>query len=57
MNNRSLTLALAQLNLWVGDVEGNVGKIVAAAHKARDELKADLVACPCLLYTSPSPRD
>jgi NAD+ synthase (glutamine-hydrolysing) len=43
---QTLTLALAQLNLWVGDVEGNVDKIIAAATRARDALKADLLACP-----------
>lgn len=57
MNNRSLTLALAQLNLWVGDVEGNVGKIIAAAGKARDELQADLVACPELCLIGYPPDD
>ena len=55
MNN--LTLALAQLNLWVGDVEGNVGKIIAAATKARDELKADLIACPELSLIGYPPDD
>ena len=53
----SLTLALAQLNLWVGDVEGNVGKVVAAAEKARDELRADLVACPELSLIGYPPDD
>jgi len=54
---QSLTLALAQLNLWVGDVEGNVGKIIAAATKARDELKADLIACPELSLIGYPPDD
>lgn len=54
---QTLTLALAQLNLWVGDVEGNVGKIVAAAVKARDELKADLIACPELSLIGYPPDD
>lgn len=53
----TLTLALAQLNLWVGDVEGNVGKIIAAAVKARDELKADLIACPELSLIGYPPDD
>ncbi|MES2885075.1 MAG: NAD+ synthase [Pseudomonadota bacterium] len=53
----NLTLALAQLNLWVGDVEGNVGKIIAAAVKARDELKADLIACPELSLIGYPPDD
>jgi len=54
---QTLTLALAQLNLWVGDVEGNVGRIIAAAVKARDELKADLVACPELSLIGYPPDD
>ena len=54
---QTLTLALAQLNLWVGDVEGNVGKIIAAASKARDELKADLIACPELSLIGYPPDD
>ena len=54
---QTLTLALAQLNLWVGDVEGNVGKIIAAATKARDELKADLIACPELSLIGYPPDD
>ncbi|MES2684408.1 MAG: NAD+ synthase [Pseudomonadota bacterium] len=54
---QNLTLALAQLNLWVGDVEGNVGKIIAAAVKARDELRADLIACPELSLIGYPPDD
>jgi NAD+ synthase (glutamine-hydrolysing) len=54
---QQLTLALAQLNLWVGDVEGNVDKIVAAAVRARDELRADLMACPELSLIGYPPDD
>ncbi|HVT36419.1 MAG TPA: nitrilase-related carbon-nitrogen hydrolase, partial [Nevskiaceae bacterium] len=52
-----LKLALAQLNLWVGDVEGNVGKIIDAAAKARDELGASLVLCPELSLIGYPPDD
>ena len=52
-----LRLAAAQLNLWVGDIEGNVGKIIDAARHARDELKADLVACPELSMLGYPPDD
>ena len=52
-----LIIAAAQLNLWVGDVEGNVGKIIEAARKARDELHADLVACPELSLIGYPPDD
>ena len=54
---RKLVLGVAQLNLWVGDIEGNVSKIIAAAHKARDELRADLVACPELSLVGYPPDD
>ena len=52
-----IRLAAAQLNLWVGDIEGNVGKIIEAARHARDELKADLVACPELSMLGYPPDD
>ncbi len=55
--SQSLVLALAQLNLWVGDVEGNVQKIVDAANHARDELGASLVACPELSLIGYPPDD
>ena len=52
-----LTLALAQLNLWVGDVEGNVSKIIAAAAEARDRHQADVLACPELSLIGYPPDD
>jgi NAD+ synthase (glutamine-hydrolysing) len=42
----TLKIALAQLNLLVGDVRGNVAKVVASARRARSELGADLVLYP-----------
>ena len=52
-----IRIAAAQLNLWVGDIEGNVGKIVEASRRARDELKADLVVCPELSILGYPPDD
>lgn len=52
-----LILALAQINLWVGDVEGNVQKIVDAAIHARDVLGASLLACPELSLIGYPPDD
>lgn len=52
-----LRLAAAQLNLWVGDIDGNVGKIIDAARQARDELKADLLVCPELSLLGYPPDD
>jgi len=54
---QQLKFALAQLNLWVGDVEGNVEKIIAASVRARDELGADLLACPELSLLGYPPDD
>lgn len=53
----TLRVVLAQLNLLVGDVAGNVERMVAAAQRARDELKADLVVFPELALTSYPPED
>jgi NAD+ synthase (glutamine-hydrolysing) len=53
----SLRVALAQLNLLVGDVQGNAARIVAAAQRARDELQADLMLCPELALSGYPPED
>ncbi|MGH8444943.1 MAG: NAD+ synthase, partial [Solimonas sp.] len=52
-----LKIALAQLNLWVGDVEGNVQKIIDASAHARDVLHADMVATPELSLIGYPPDD
>ncbi len=52
-----LCIAVAQLNFWVGDIQGNVEKIVAAATKARDEMGADLIAFPELALIGYPPDD
>ena len=51
-----MRLALAQLNLVVGDLDGNRAKIVAALTDARD-VGADLVVCPELATTGYPPED
>jgi NAD+ synthase (glutamine-hydrolysing) len=48
---------MAQLNLLVGDVAGNVDQILKAARYARDELHADVVLCPELAVTGYPPED
>ena len=55
--NKPLVLAAAQLNLWVGDLDGNVAKIVAAATRARDEFGAQLLATPELSLLGYPPDD
>ena len=36
-------VVMAQLDFLVGDIAGNVEKIIAAAAEARDRLRADLI--------------
>ncbi len=52
-----LRIAVAQINLIVGDVPFNVAKIIEAATQARDELHADLVLFPELTLTGYPPED
>jgi len=52
-----LRVALAQLDLLVGDVAGNAAKIGAAVARARDELQADVVVFPELSLTGYPPED
>ena len=48
---------MAQLNLLVGDVQGNTRAVIEAAHRARDELKARVVIFPELALTGYPPDD
>ncbi len=52
-----LRIAIAQYNFKVGDVAGNVSKVIEAAQRARDELRADLVLFPELTLTGYPPED
>ena len=54
---QQLRVALAQINMLVGDVSGNVAKVVAAMARARDELKAHVVLFPELTLTGYPPED
>ena len=49
-------VALAQVNLRVGDIEGNTRKIIEYVNRAREE-QADLVAFPELSVTGYPPED
>lgn len=53
----SLRIALAQLNLFVGDVGGNTQRVIDIAAEARDKLKADLVLFPELAVCGYPPED
>lgn len=53
----TLSLAMAQLNLKVGDIEGNCIQIIDAAAHARDKLGAQLIVYPELSLTGYPPED
>ncbi|HVH84973.1 MAG TPA: NAD+ synthase [Steroidobacteraceae bacterium] len=55
--SETLGIALAQINLLVGDVQGNAARVVAAARSARVELGADLVLLPELALSGYPPED
>jgi NAD+ synthase (glutamine-hydrolysing) len=48
---------MAQLNLVVGDVDGNTSRIIAAANEARDAYRADVVMLPELAVSGYPPED
>src|SRR5262249_45196687 len=52
-----LNIALAQINLLVGDVRGNLARVIEAGRRARDVLKADLVLFPELTLSGYPPED
>ncbi len=55
--DNTVIVALAQLDLVVGDVKGNTRRIIESAERARDELHADLVAFPELSICGYPPED
>jgi len=52
-----LKIALAQVDLAVGDVAGNTSKIIEYSERARNELQADLVVFPELSVCGYPPED
>jgi NAD+ synthase (glutamine-hydrolysing) len=53
----TLRVVLAQVNLCVGDINGNAELVRAVAHRARDELGAHVVVFPELALTGYPPED
>jgi NAD+ synthase (glutamine-hydrolysing) len=51
-----MKITLAQLNPTIGDIEGNVARIIEAARTARDE-GSELLVCPELSITAYYPGD
>lgn len=56
-NSQNFGIAVAQLNLVVGDLAGNLDKIATAAGKARDELNCRMIVFPELTVTGYPPED
>jgi len=55
--DNTVKVALAQLDLAVGDVAGNTARIIDYAVRARDEQRADLVVFPELSVSGYPPED
>mgnify|MGYP001059885349 CR=1 FL=1 len=55
--HQTLRIVMAQLNLRVGDVHGNVDRVIAAAHSARDQQQADVIVFPELTLCGYPPED
>jgi NAD+ synthase (glutamine-hydrolysing) len=53
----SLTIALAQVDLLVGDVKGNAARVIESARRARADCGADLVLYPELTLCGYPPED
>ncbi len=54
--NANIRLAMAQVNLLVGDIEGNTRKVLDYAHRAQQD-QVDLVVFPELTLTGYPPED
>ena len=55
--SEKLNIVMAQLNLLVGDIDGNTERIISAAKRAEVEFAADVVVFPELALTSYPPED
>ncbi|MCZ6827483.1 MAG: NAD+ synthase [Gammaproteobacteria bacterium] len=54
---RQITIALAQINMIVGDVPGNTRRVIDTAQRARDQLHAQLVVFPECTLSGYPPED
>jgi len=55
--SESLRIALAQLDLLVGDVQGNAARVIDTARAAHRDHRADLIAFPELTLSGYPPED
>ena len=53
----TLNMVMAQLNLVVGDIDGNTSQVIEAAEQARDQLGADIIVFPELTLCGYPPED
>ena len=56
-SDKILRIAIAQINLLVGDIEGNAKRILEWVIRARDENQADVIIFPELALTGYPPED
>ncbi len=54
---KQLRIVLAQLNLTVGDISGNLSKLIESANRAKETLSADVIIFPELSLTGYPPED
>lgn len=52
-----LNMIMAQINLVVGDIDGNTSRVIEAAVQARDQLDADVIVFPELTLCGYPPED
>lgn len=52
-----MRIAIAQINLLVGDIEGNAGHIIEYSERARDKENADIIVFPELALCGYPPED
>lgn len=55
--NDSIKLVMAQINTTVGDIEGNVNRIIEAAKSAKYEQDANIIVFPEMTITGYPPED
>ena len=56
-SDQNLRIAIAQINLMVGDIEGNAKRVLEWIKRARDEMQADVIIFPELALTGYPPED
>ncbi len=54
---QQLRMVMAQINLLVGDVDGNTARVIDCARQARDDFNADAIIFPELTLTGYPPED